>query len=108
MKDYVRTRLADETRPLRVLGLAEVKVSQHLSKPNGCVLVDGGVVCWGKATEWKTLVMSIFERSYTRSGEPVGVVLMYATGRYMEPGVRALVEEAARRLGIPRVIWLEV
>ena len=108
MKDYTRTRLADETRPFRVLGLTGTKVTERLTKPNGCVLDDGRIVCWGRATEWKTIVTSTFERSCANNRGAAGVVLMYATGRYMEPGIRAIVEEAARRLGVPRVIWLEV
>jgi hypothetical protein len=109
LKDYHRKRLGAEERPFRVLGIpAGIDVEQTFIKPHGRLLVDGQLVCWGRADAWKTILTALYERSYGRPNvRPTGAVLSDATGRFRELQVRDMVETAARRLGIGRVVWLE-
>lgn len=109
LKDYTRTRLADHKRPYRVLGIPEAAHSvETYSKPHGRRFEDGRVICWGCADDWKTILMALHERTFGNShGCPHAVVFLYSSGKFHEMHARALVEDAATKLGIAKVIWLD-
>ncbi len=110
LKGYTRDRQGSDARPLQLLGITpEVPLVKRYTKPHGRRFADGQVVSWGRADDWKAILMSLFERTH---GDPAahltGAVLTNAVGRYGEPRIRAMVEDAAARLGIERIIWLDV
>jgi hypothetical protein len=109
LKDYHRKRSGSAERPFRILGLgAEVEIAHTYIKPHGRRLTDGRVICWGRADNWKLIAMALHERSYGQQGStPFAALLSEATGRFREAGVREMVEAAATKLGIHRVVWLE-
>jgi hypothetical protein len=52
--------------------------------------------------------MALYERSYQVDGcRPYGAVMMRAAGRYKDVAVRTMVERAAQKLGVERLVWLE-
>lgn len=110
LKRYSAARKADADRPLRVLGIpADAVVVEEYEKPHGRRLEDGTVVAWGRAREWKALLTGLHERAFAAPEfRPHGVVLFQATGRFADARVRNMVEDAATKLGVPRVIWLEM
>lgn len=108
LKGYTNAKLADEGRPLRVLRVPEqVHVVDRFRKPHGCRLDDGRLICWGKASEWKMMLMALHERAFGGEGTRCGVVFFNALGTYRETGTRRLVEDAASRLGVEDVVWVE-
>ena len=110
LKDYVRLHLADWDRPFRVLRISQkAKTAESYVKPHGRRLSDGRVVCWGRADDWKAVLMALHERTYGREGQrPFAAVFLKAVGRFGESKVRAMIETAAKKLGVRRVVWLEV
>jgi len=108
LKDYARVRLADEKRPLRVCGLAEsVVIVERYVKPHGVRLDDGRTLCWGRADDWKAILMALYERTFMHmQAGPFAAVLMYADGRFQEMRFREMVEKAAHKLSIEKVVWL--
>jgi len=108
LKDYSRTRLSNRDRPLRVLGIEEaVEVDATFEKPYGCRLSDGRLVSWGRAEEWRHILLALYERAFQLRCQPYGAVMMRSAGRYRDEGVRRMIEGIAERLGIGRVVWLE-
>lgn len=109
LKEYTRTRSGDAARPFRVLGLSgTANTAATYEKPHGRRLENGRVVCWGRAEEWKSVLMAVHERAYASDEyKPYGVILTHAVGRFKESRVRALVGDAATKLGVERLIWLE-
>ncbi len=107
LKDYPRARRADQAKPFRMLGLQpNIVVTRVFIKPHGRLLADGRIVCWGRAADWKTILLAVFERNYTIAGStPFGVVLTESTGKFSDTVARSVVAEAARRLGIENLIW---
>ncbi len=107
LKDYTRARLADERRPLQALGVGKtVCAVEKYTKPHGRRLADGEIVCWGRAEDWNSVLMATYERAYGLKGlVAFGAVLLNATGRFDEPAVRAMIDEAAKRLDIQHVVW---
>lgn len=113
MKGYGRSTLADPSGAMRVLGLLATgtvpapTVVQEYQRPHGRRLSDGRVIAWGKAKDWKAILMSIHERAFeAKDGRPYGAVLSAAVGRFTEDDTRRLVTDAATRLGIERLVWL--
>lgn len=110
MKGYVRARQACPNTPLNALGLdAGVPVVETYERPHGRRFNDGRVVAWGSAGEWKLVLTALHERSYDVPGAwPHAAVLMAASvGKFHQPQVRAMVEDAATKLGIERLVWLD-
>jgi len=110
MKGYIRSRQACPETPMKVLGIdGDVDVVERHERPHGRRLGDGRVVVWGSAEEWKLVVTAVHERSYGLAGaRPYAAVLMAASmGKFHQPQVRAMVQDAANKLGIERLVWLE-
>lgn len=109
LKDYARTRQSDATTAYRVLGFPHsCVVRKTYVKPHGRQLADGRIVCWGRASAWKAILMAAYERAAERDGlRPFAVLLMRAVDRYKQDKVRRMVEDAAKRLGIEKVHWVE-
>lgn len=114
MKGYARSRLADPKRVMRVLGLEEEGgngddlVITDYERPHGRLLRNSRVIAWGDAKDWKAVLMALHERAYSVSeGKPFAGVLMSATGRFLEEDFREMVQDAASKLGVERLLWLE-
>lgn len=107
LKDYPRARRADQEKPFRMIGLdAKVDVTRVFVKPHGRLLSDGRIVCWGRAADWKAILLAVYERSFTiLNARPHAAVLTESAGKFSDANVRAVVIEAAKRLGIKRLIW---
>ncbi len=109
LKPYERAHLLrNENAIWRLLGMpTPTVVSETYIKPHGRRLDDGRVVCWGKSRDWKLILMAVFERGQARQDFlPYGVVLL-ETGPTFEKHKRSLVTNAATRLGIEKLAWLE-
>ena len=112
MKGYVRSRLADPKPVLLLLNIIGEgqdlpSFAEVYERPHGRRLVDGRVVVWSKAKDWKTALMVTHERAYTaRGGSPYATVLFSAAGQFAETSFRSMAENAAAKLEIERVVWL--
>lgn len=109
LKQFSADLLASESRPFRVLGISTtVECAECYVKPHGRRLMDGRVVCWGRAEDWKTILMALHERSYSRTGaRPHAAVFTSSGGRYQEERIRTMVSDAATKLCVERLIWLD-
>ena len=107
LKDYTRQKLANGTKPLAAAGvLKELPAAQGFAKPHGVRLHDGRIVCWGKAEDWKDVLTALHERGFP-NGKRSAAVLLYPSGRFKEKHIIAMVEDAARKLEIERVLWVD-
>jgi hypothetical protein len=85
----------------------ELTIKKSFTKPHGCLLIDNRVICWGNSRYWKSVLFSVFERAYrTNSATPYAAALV-ETGNTNDEGVRAMVVDASRRLGLERLVWVE-
>ena len=109
LKDYSRQARADASRPLRAANVpTSANFAETYVKPHGRRLEDGRVICWGRASDWKAILMALHERTHSLPAHSrFAAVLMNASGRFAETAVRDMVADAARRLGIERLIWLD-
>ncbi len=110
LKPYMRTRLENGAENILLaagLDHDRAPVKNTYEKPHGRLLTDGKVICWGHSRDWKSIVISVFERAHRlESGSPYAAVLV-ETGRTTNTGAREMILEVGRRLGLDRVVWIE-
>jgi hypothetical protein len=107
LKRYARERKADPAIVLRVLGLpATVPIAERHIKPLGVELTDGRIIAWGQAKIWKSVLMALHERAFGREGVNPYAAVLSQTARFFEEEERHVVEDAGRKLGIEKLLWL--
>lgn len=109
LKPYLRGRLEDGAdKALLAVGLTkEMSMVKSYNKPHGRLLLDGKVVCWGNSRDWKSIVISVFERAYRlESGTPFAAVLI-ETGKTTNDGVREMIQDVGAKLQLSHVVWIE-
>lgn len=108
LKPYTRERMADASRPLRVLDVPASEVVASYIKPHGRLLTGGRIICWGRADDWKSVLMALHERAHAEPGsEPFAAVLTLSAARFSSNAERGVVDDAARKLVIQRLVWLD-
>lgn len=109
LKPYERTRMLEtECDVWSALNLAGPDTGAHVYiKPHGRRLEDGRVVCWGKSRDWKLIIMAVFERGQSSVGFSAYAAVLIETGQTAEKSRRQLVRDAAERLGLAHLAWLD-
>jgi hypothetical protein len=107
MREYARAAGSNSVEWLRLLKIStDAPVVQVYVKPHGRRLSDGRVISWGRASGWKLVLMTLYERSATLPGStPFAAILTNSDGKFAETNMKRTVEEAAFRLGIEKVVW---
>jgi hypothetical protein len=109
LKSYTRERLDDFGLISKALGLPEdAKITKSYIKPHGRRLVDGRVIAWSRTSEWKLTLLALHERTFgNKATTPFAAVLMYGSSRHSDLNARKMIIDAANRLGIQKVVWLD-
>lgn len=109
LKPYERARLSGtEQQILGRLGIpAASEVGDRYIKPHGIVFADGRIVSWGNSRDWKLVLMAMFERAASRPGSSAFGTVLLENGKTGDAAIRKMVREAARRLGIERMEWID-
>jgi hypothetical protein len=109
LKPYERARLSGtEQQILGRLGIpAESEVNNRYIKPHGIAFADGRIVSWGNSRDWKLILMAMFERAAMQSGSSAFGAVLVENGKTSDAAIRKMVREAARRLGIERMEWID-
>jgi hypothetical protein len=107
LKKYPQSRHADVIRPLKLLELdADATFAKSFLRPHGRQLCDGRIVCWGRAADWKSVLMATHERAFqVTNAVPYGVVLLQASTKFGTVESRTVVMDAANKLGIHKLVW---
>jgi hypothetical protein len=108
LKSYTRERFSNEGRVFRILGLpADAVPLASYIKPHGRRLSDRRQIAWSRATEWKATLMALHERCFEDGGMPYAAVFFEAGTKHADNHQREIVESAARKLGIGRLVWVD-
>jgi hypothetical protein len=108
LKSYGREKLNEhQALVLRVTGHDKVEIVEEFVKPHGFQCVDGSLVAWGRADDWKVLLGSLFERARVTKDGLLTAVFFRAAPRFVRPASRELVEAAAGCLGVKHCIWFD-
>lgn len=109
LKPYERARLSGSEREiLGRLGItADAEVAERYIKPHGIAFADGRIVCWGNSRDWKLVLMAMFERTASRHEASAFGAVLHESGKTSASAARVIVREAARRLGVERMEWID-
>lgn len=109
LKPYERARLSGTEREiLGRLGIpSDSEVVTRYIKPHGILFVDGKIVSWGNSRDWKLILMAMFERAASRHEAVAFGTVLLESGKTGATATRVIVREAARRLGIERMEWID-
>lgn len=108
LKGYGGQRTSDPFPALRALGIpAAPDTLERYTKPHGLLLRDRRLVCWGRAEDWKLVLMAMHERSFAQNVHAFGAVLCNARARFNDMNARKMVQDAADKLGVEQLKWLE-
>lgn len=109
LKPYERSRVSGtEQQILGRLGIpADSEVGDRYIKPHGIVFADGRIVCWGNSRDWKHVLMAMFERAASRPGSSAFGAVLLENGKTGDVAIRKIVRDAAGRLGIECMEWID-
>lgn len=108
LKPYAREKLeqsADSIFGLIGLSEGDTQSAKAFQKPLGYLLEDGRMIAWGSSRDWKSILISVFERAKKCAGASPYAVVLFEAGRTVDPLIRALIEDVAQRLEIERLVW---
>ncbi|MCY1248789.1 hypothetical protein D9M72_622600 [compost metagenome] len=110
LKPYLRKQLEDGAENAMLaagLSQAVATVKKTYNKPHGRLLIDGQIICWGNSRDWKSIVISVFERAYRLdAGIPYAAVLI-ETGKTKNDGARGMIKDIGVKLGIEHIVWID-
>jgi len=109
LKPYERARLSGTEQQIlnSVAVPADSEVAERYIKPHGIRFADGRIVSWGNSRDWKLVVMAMYEREALSPGSSAFGMVLIENGKTADAAVRGIVREAARRLGIQRLEWID-
>jgi hypothetical protein len=109
LKPYERARLSETANvAMRLLAIPPDEVfAEEYIKPHGRRLDDGRIICWSKSRDWKLTLMAAFERAHVQRDYRAYAVLFVESGKTTDAAVRTMIREAANRLGIERLEWID-
>lgn len=109
LKSYSREKLSEHhALVLRLAGKNSLDVLKTFVKPHGLLFSDGVNVAWGRADDWKVLLGSLFERTFSSREDQSRIAVFFrAAPRFMSASSRKLVEAAAQRLGVQKCVWFD-
>lgn len=108
LKGYGREKLNEyQEQIFRIVGRSEANIRESFIKPHGFRFSDQSIVAWGRADDWKVILGSIFERMEGHMNNDVVVVFFRSAPRFVRNDSRGLVEKAAVRLGVTRIVWFD-
>lgn len=97
----------DEYKIFQALNIsANTESLKSFTKPHGRLLADGRIVCWGNSRDWKTILISSFERGWG-AGSTGHAVVLIETGKTMDLALRAMIQDLGRRVGISAIVWTD-
>ncbi len=109
LKPYERARVSGTEREiLGRLGIpADSEVARRYIKPHGIEFADGKLVSWGNSRDWKLVLMAMFERAASTPGSCAFGTVLLENGKTGDAVTRKLVRDAAARLGVERMEWID-
>jgi hypothetical protein len=75
-------------------------------KPEGWLLSDNKVICWGNSRDWKLILLAVIERAYHVDNGIAYAAVLNESGKTVDSSSRGLVSLVGNRLKISKVLWL--
>lgn len=102
IKPYSRERTKSLPAAFVAIGIiGPQNYKEEWIKPHGRILADLRCICWGPANDWKSIILSVYERSYRYpQAIPFAAALLGPLGKMAQTDEQNLVACVARKLGL--------
>lgn len=80
-------------------------VIEEFIKPFGVRLADNNIILWGRAVDWKIVLLAMFERTFANKYIPKCAIFTNCFGKFDTTSFEELVNAAAKNLGIQSIIY---
>lgn len=109
LKPYERARVFDTEQDIFAVLDVDLtfEVVHRYIKPHGLRFMDGRTIAWGNSRDWKLILMAMYERTALSPGASGFGTVLLESGNTVDDSTRSLVRDAAKRLGIARVEWID-
>lgn len=94
----------------KALNLAGIQNDNHtvvekFIKPFGVRLSGNDIILWGRAVDWKIVLLAMFEKTYGNDYIPKCAILTNCFGKFDTTYFEGLINSAAAKFGIQSVIY---
>ena len=104
LKAYANSKKLNAHDVLHFLQLDSLEIEGAYTQPFGVLLEDGKIVSWGRAIDWKIILLAMFERSLERrSYSAHSIILTDSHGKFSSTKFQDIVKQAARKLEIDSI-----
>jgi hypothetical protein len=104
LKPYAKSKKLEAYDVQNILNLDEYSIVQEYVKPLGFRLEDGRIACWGRALDWKIVLLATFERSCeAEEFSAHTVILMESHGKFSTKKFQHIVSDACEKLKIDNI-----
>lgn len=108
MKPYAKQKTLSEEDVLRIAGFsssAHTVVDRNV-KPFTLTLSSHDIIAWGRAVDWKIILLSLVERTHGTASKPACVILTSSSGKFSSEDFKGLVRLCAKKLSISNVFFI--
>lgn len=107
MKQYSKSKRPDLKKLLSQYSITYEKITREFSKPVSLLCDTRDLYTLAVAKEWKTAIMSAFERGYSVRNLRQNKIFItdHTIGRFVDQSYRTLIQTAGYKLGI-EIVWV--
>ena len=107
IKAYSRSTSLSINKALCLAGIKDSDNSpvEEYIKPFGVRLSDRNIILWGRAVDWKIVLLAMFERTYGNDYTPKCAILTNCFGKFDTKLFENLITTAAGKLGIESIVF---
>ena len=107
IKSFLKNQRVDIRKLFEFMAITYEQVSKEYIKPEALLCNETELYTLTVAKEWKTAIMSAFERGYEVKilNRNCVFIIEHTTGRFVDQSYRELIAVAAQKLGID-IHWI--
>lgn len=109
MKGFNEMKISDPRPPMLALSIdPTAPCAEEFARPLGRCMEDGRVFAWGLARDWKAILLAVHERAFgDAERSPHGAAFSHWAKLFPTDSERAPVEDAAEKLGLEVIAWMD-
>ena len=106
LKPYAKSKKPEKDDILRLLEMDSQEPVEEYIKPLGVRLKDGKIIVWGRAVDWKIVLLAIFERAKeSKRFIAHAAILTESNGKFSSQSYCSIIQEAADLLHINKLLF---
>ena len=107
IKAYSRNTSLSADKALNLAGIknSDGNIVEEFIKPFGVRLSNRNIILWGRAVDWKIVLLAMFERTHANGCTPKCAILTDCFRKFDTRSFETLINTAANKLGIESIVF---